>query len=347
MRNKNILFGLFLAYLCIGAGNSSDPIACISEGLGCSKTAELEDYRDFQSVFTTAARETFPIMGPLASLGGTGVVSAFATWSLGSPIYELYGLLKDDGEPVGYFNLHDCIETMDMYFEQIYQDGQVLDAPAAFNAPFDVGFNDNTELTTYNVLCDSQDSQSHVVTYAKVYANDVIYFLNTSHNYSTENSSGTKGVIQGWYDQGTGDIEIGLLTGNYVIDDSTYQCTGWEIVRAFVSGNTETHEFSLKLIRNGVGYDHNIAGYGLSRGEENYFLLKMANDSMDFAQAKYYVIDSETTEAELQALDDNGYATVPSGDTENYNTHLEDITNYIEGDLPTATAIQALDLFSF
>ena len=85
----------------------------------------------------------------------------------------------------------------------------------------------------------------------------------------------------------------------------------------------------------------------VSQGTGNYFLIKMANNTMDFNTAVYYLINAEATYEELQAMDDVGSGSIPAGDTSNYGTQLNSITNYVEGDLPTASQILALDLFSF
>ncbi len=92
---------------------------------------------------------------------------------------------------------------------------------------------------------------------------------------------------------------------------------------------------------------HNVTGYGISQGTDDYFLLKLANDTMVFSQAKYYLMNAEASLADLQAMDDAGSVTVPAGDTKNYNTQLGDIVNYVEGDLPTGSQVLVLDLFSF
>ncbi len=338
MKNKHLLLGLLLISLCIGATDTSNPISCIGEKLGC-KTDEMEAYKGMNAVFVTAAKEVTPVLaGPLASLS---IISFSANWNSGSPIYELYGVLKDGGFD-GYFNFYTFLERVDMYFDQIYKSGEQLEASTAIDAPFDVGFNGITDFTTYDTIFEELNDHSKSITYARVDENEVIYILNVSGD-----SSGDKDVTQGWYNQSTGDLEIGLMKGHYVVDISSPEYTGCEIVRSFISGNTETHMFTLKLIRNGVGYDHNVTGYGISQGTGSYFLMEMANDTMDFNQANYYLINAEASLADLQAMDDAGSATVPEGDTNNYSTQLGNIVNYVESDLPTANEISVLDIFSF
>jgi hypothetical protein len=72
-----------------------------------------------------------------------------------------------------------------------------------------------------------------------------------------------------------------------------------------------------------------------------YFLMNLANNSMDFSTAMYYEFAAENTLAELQAMDSTGSADV-SPNTAAYVAGLP--TNYTSDDLPTTAEAEALDV---
>lgn len=305
--------------------------------VGCKNddsTSTLTGYSGFENAFSEAAKDVAPYFT---------AASSRATWNLGSPIYELYGVLND-GEQVGYFNLYSAMEAAEVYFKMLAEGGTSITA-ATKDSPYDFGYNGNADLSTYDTFHEYESTNNHVVTYARVDANDVIYMLNTSHNTSSS-TIGNKTLIQGKYDQTSGELELNMLMGNYVDYSSDPQYNGWEIVRAYVSGNTNTHTFSLKIVRNGTGYDHNLTGYGVSQGASNYFLIKLANNSMDFGTAVYYSISATATETELQALSDTGSATAAvAGDASSYDSSLP--VNFTSGSIPSGSEMEALDIFTF
>ncbi len=165
--------------------------------------------------------------------------------------------------------------------------------------------------------------------------------LHTSDINQTDNK--TKTVVQGWYDQATQDVTIGMFFANYLDSDDVDpgDPTGWEIVKAYVSGNMESHTFKLKVIRDGTGYDHNIVGYGVSEGEGNYFLMQIANAALEFTDAKYYEFAADATLEELQAMDAAGFDTVPANTTA-YEDNLP--TNYPADELLSQAEMEALDV---
>lgn len=306
-------------------------LCCKNEDNSASK---LPGYSNFENVFTNAAKEVAPYFTASTSR---------ANWHLGSPIYELYGVLND-GEQVGYFNLYSTLESAETYFKMLSEGGTSMTA-ATKNSPYDFGYNGNASLSTYDTFYEYEGTGNHVFTYAMVDDNDVIYMLNTSHN-TTSSTIGNKTIMQGKYDQTSGDLELHMLMGNYVDYSSDPQYNGWELVRAYVSGNTNTHTFTLKIIRNGTGYDHNMTGYGVSQGASNYFLIKLANNSMDFTNPVYYSINGSANETELQALSDTGSATASgAGDASGYDSSLP--ANFTTSDLLSGTEIEALDIFTF
>jgi hypothetical protein len=286
---------------------------------GCNNALNFEGLED---VFYEAAKDTLPTFE-----SNKGIHSkAVTTWDLGDPIYELYGILND-GEPVGYFNVYDLLKGADDRFNALSESGSNIPQQPV-KAPLDVGFNDETDLITYNTYYEySKDNANQ--TFGYVDENDVVYML-----HSRDQGRGEKLIVQGWYDEGTQDVAIGMFMANKVDDD-------WEIVRAFVEGNTEDNEFAIKVIRDGYAYDHNITGYGKSKGSDNYFLMKIANDTMDFSNAVYYTMDAEASISDLQAMDAAGSSS-PVDDSKDYDDKLPDA--YDSDVLPSQSEVDDLDM---
>jgi len=310
-------------------------IICTTLFLGCEEGSSPAGSSLADNLFTEAVKDVAPVFDSGAT--GAGDARATTTWNLGDPIYELYGVLKE-GDPVGYFNLHDTMESADYYFKDLFDSGTAI-TEQSVNAPLDVGFNSQDSKTIYDTLyeygSDGGTDNNNTMTFGRVDENQVVYMLYTSYN---ENSGKNKHIVQGWYDETSGDLEIGMFMANYVESP-----VGWEIVRAFVAGNAVTNTFSLKIIRDGTGYDHNMVGYGISQGTGNYFLMHLANATLNYSLAKYYQFEADAALTALQAMDAAGADTAPA-ETAAYVTELP--ANFTDSDLPDQTETEALNVLS-
>lgn len=308
---------------------------------GCDLAPEFKSLAE--DLFYDAVKKVAPTFTDTTSSG----VSSRATtsWDWGDPIYELYGILLD-GEWGGYFNLYETMQECDRYFSEISESGVVI-TEQQINAPVDVGFNGEAANSTYDTYYEyngddyDEGDQNQTRNFGRV-DGDKIYVLHTSFN---QNDGKSKAVTQGWYDQATGDLEIGIFYANYLdpADQEAHESDGWEIVRAFISGNTEDHTFSLKVIRNGTGYDHNVVGYGISEGSGEYFLMQIANEQLEFTNTKYYEFAADATADEIQAMDAAGSDTV-SANTAGYEDNLP--TNFTPGVLLTESEVEDLNVLN-
>ncbi|MBI9107573.1 MAG: hypothetical protein JEZ04_12575 [Spirochaetales bacterium] len=260
--------------------------------------------------------------------------SRAATWALGSPIYELYGVLKDDGEPVGYFNLYGLMGSADNYFTALSTDSTAITLQEV-SPPTGVELGFAAADQQYNLYREYVSEENSVKTYGRV-DGTIFYMLVAMQRTATGENS--KQVIQGKYDSSTGVLDIRLFYANEV-------GTVWEKGYAFVSGDDDDHQFTMKIIRDGTAYDHNMVGYGISQGA-GYFLMKLANESMVMTGAKYYEFNAESLGlTALQAMDDAGSATVPANTTA-YGTTIEGITPLEADSLPTEAELDALNVFT-
>lgn len=312
---------------------------------GCDLAPKLKSLAE--DLFYSAVEKVAPTF---TSTTSSGISSRAVTdWDHGNPVFELWGVLLKDPENSswsGYFNLYDTMKNCDQYFSDISGSGiEITEQPV--NAPVDVGFNGDAAKSTYDTYyaydgADYDQGDKNKTWNLGRTDGDVIYMLHTSHNL---NGGESKSVVQGWYNQETGELEIGIFYANYVDPDPNTtgeQWEGWEIVRAFIDGNTETHTFSLRIIRDGTGYDFNVTGYGVSEGTDQFFLMKMAHDNLDFSSAVYYEFAANATLSEIQAMDVAGSSTVPSNTTD-YADDLPD--NFTEtDDLLTRTEVDSLDV---
>ena len=242
-------------------------------------------------------------------------------------------MLNESGDRSGYFNMYDLMAVADSYFSELDTSGtaitlQSIDLPAGM----DCGYSSQYDLYhTYDGDANGDGSSSK--TYGRVNGDEYSMLV---VNRNTNGGEDSNSVIQGTYNDSTNEIDITMIYVNTV--DSAY-----EKVRANVTGNTETYQFTLKLIRDGSGYDNNIIGYGISSGTGK-FLLKMAN-SISMDGARFYEFDaSSLDETSLRAMDDAGSATDP-GNT-GYGTNIAAITPFTATDLPTDAQLSGLNIYS-
>jgi len=294
---------------------------------GCagSTTAAITD-----DLILNAVKEVAPLFETTASRA--------ATWDNGGPIYELYGVLKGDGMPVGYFNLYGLMADADDYFTDLATDSTAITLQQV-DPPTGVTLGHTAANSQYNLYRSYEgtgtDAGKSSKTYGRVDGTKFYMLVAMQNTAAGENS---KHVIQGVYDETSGDIDIRMFYANKPTG-------GWEKGYAFVSGNTATHQFTLRVLRDGFAYDHNMVGYGLSQGT-GYFLMKLANNAMVMTNAAYYEFNAASLGiTALQAMDDAGSATVPANTTD-YETALNAVTPLESSSLPDNTALEALNVFT-
>ncbi len=296
---------------------------------GC--TADSGTVTIADDLILTAVQDVAPSFSAAVSRADS---SKAATWALGSPIYELYGVLNAAGTPVGYFNLYDLMASADDYFTALSTTStaitlQQVDPPAGVELGFAAAD------SQYNMYNEYEGEGNSVKTYGRVDGTTYYMLVSAQHTATAENS---KQVIQGKYDSDTGVLDIRMFYANEV-------SSAWEKGYAFVSGDDDDHQFTLKVIRDGTGYDHNMIGYGISQGT-GYFLMKLANNTMDMAAAAYFEFNAASlTLTALQAMDDAGSAAVPANTT-THGTAIEGITPLASDSLPTEAELDALNVFT-
>ncbi|MBN2650877.1 MAG: hypothetical protein JXR63_00740 [Spirochaetales bacterium] len=257
-------------------------------------------------------------------------------WNYGNAIYELHALLVDDAdyEGKGYFNIFDTLRSADELYKSASSIiGSTISKAVA--SPIDFGFETQT-YTKYYIYENSDNTYVRQVFLKETETNVDILCLTTINREGTTSGSKNKSVTQATYNKSSGDVEFGMFMANYVD-------TSWEVVKAYAEGNVNTFTFTTKILRSAAGYSHNIIGKGVS-SETGYFLLKLANNSTDIADGKFYKINSNADVAALQALDIAGFETAElAGDSTGYAAGLPSAYT-METDMLTQQQVQDLVL---
>ena len=99
------------------------------------------------------------------------------------------------------------MQAADSGFANIEQAGTAITAQA-IDATVDVGFNGNAEKTTYDTYAGRTDDLYQTKTFGRVDESNVVYMLHTDAQQAEGKS---KSVVQGWHDQTTGDVAVGVF----------------------------------------------------------------------------------------------------------------------------------------
>jgi hypothetical protein len=305
------------------------------------------------TVLYDATKDVLPSYGAVSTAmvrKTVGIKSADAWGNNGNTLYELYGVLEDDPDTmVGYFNIFDSLKAADMRFSGLMSSGNMI-SQTPVSAP--AGTVTEIGAQTYDMYhktsgVDNGEPGSGSQTYAKR-DGDNLYLLST--NTIDKTGSKTKSVIQGTYNETTGDVVLEMFMANYVFPGHSQGGEGWETVKAHISGNTGTHTFTVNIIRDGSGYDHQITGHGVSQGT-GYFLMKIKDGNhttFDAAADKYYAIDAAAAVADLAAKSaakpDGDPDAAAAGDTAGYAASPSFPTVFPFTQLPDSTGAEALDL---
>lgn len=315
--------------------------ACAMLGLAACSGDSTDDKSGGLSIFSDATEKALPLFTAAGGSGGSGNMMSViaspdpirATWFWGSPIFEFYSMFADDN-PGAYFNLYDELDWADGRFSDAISSGTDI-AAVEVAAPWEVGFNaGDAGLRTYDKRHEYSDSGYFSRTYGRKEGTLYCMLNWTAIDRWSAGGEKSKSIVQAVYDESTGDLKLGMFMANYVDESFPY----WEIVRAYAEGNTGTSLFTLKIIRDGYGYDHNVIGRGKARGAGNYFLLKLRNNGME-APTTFYTFPADASLAVLNAMSDAGSGT-PQGDTEGYAAGLPG--NFTSSDIPTQLEVEGL-----
>ncbi|MBT3182049.1 MAG: hypothetical protein HN337_06035 [Deltaproteobacteria bacterium] len=303
MKTTTILLILFLFIISLGlscadsampdlvAGSSDDGEATtgdeeITELTTVSGTYYTISDTDF---FYTGSLETAPVVTE-----GSGSAQVVKDISVSSElISHMYYALQEYTYPdeEGVIDMHNvyklAFEASNIYENAVYGcddiDEQVIEAPFDFGITqtYDCAGNDGTMSDSYaNGYAIKRDEDT-----GKYYAILTFRWASSEH-----------GVMQGSYDKTTGDILLNMV--EHVDHDESHF-----YVRSYLSGNVVTHEFTFRMITGSIDDSTNytsLAGHGISKGDDNYFLFKAKTHSTD---AKYFCLPAEPTVDELEDMD--------------------------------------------
>lgn len=236
-------------------------------------------------------------------------------WSSGHVLYEIHHLIQEyvderdngiiDGSNM-YKAMHDAGGAVDMAYENC----ELLEEEASFESPFDFG--DELLPDRYNCLLEAENTWGeniYNVSYAVHAVEGGTQIKALLASTTTEPRQQTRQVVQGSYDTETNRI---IVNQAYLVD---YEGDQDYAVRLHIDGNTETGLFKLKLSKGpgaGEGSGIAISGHGYARGDKHYlFRVSTTNYAQDVTAA-WYCFRSETTLAEMQAMDPAGSATIPA-----------------------------------
>ncbi|MBU8869682.1 MAG: hypothetical protein KOO60_02295 [Gemmatimonadales bacterium] len=262
-----------------------------------------------------------------------------AAWDLNGHMFGLYHKLRayDDAIHQGVIGMDNFFKSLHTMEEDLFEAMQYAEAidPTVIEEPYEFGNSDTYEFAA-NVDFAEEDGTTDQYSFAYRLDGDAIHFLVI---YRQEQSEPENKVeicqFQGILNPESGDLELKIVSFVDYVDDE-YYCS----VLNEISGNTETHEFQLRMATSGSGgLDATIVGKGISSGEESYFLIKMdiVDDMGTDLGDRYFVFPSGADEAFIRAMDTDGlaYADLP----DSVNDFAEDVQAlefYVEEDLPTS-----------
>ena len=277
-------------------------------------------------------------VAPYVTETARSVESKAATWNWGSPLYEIYNMLKDGAgdDTVGISNM----------WKALYQAGSFYEELKASSSDFD-------NLTTVSPTWSDADGG------ASANADDFVAMQYQGGTVDTTNDRSFAyrvdgdteyGLITWVVDQGTvttEDDEYGLMQGSFneVTGDVTLNMVAfvemattnpdYYTVRYHITGNMNTHQFTAKLIKfNGGAYRGTIVGAGKNTGDADYMVFKLSdNEGRTDAGYKF---EANLDETEMQAMDDAGTAWASlTDDPDGYKATIDAQTPFDNAELST------------
>jgi predicted small lipoprotein YifL len=256
------------------------------------------------NIFFNAVKNTAPVFMPDPS------AMVAKAWTLGGPVFEMYRMFQEyepDDPNIGLENIYKLVYQAGQFFNDCQSIGTSID-DTLMTSPFPFGRMDNT----YNKVLVQETGDTRGNYFATKKEGTINYGLLSWYIYVSA-AQIERGILQGSYDEGTGDLNIDLVcfvdyTGD-VVNPSKYS------LRTHLEGNAQTHNFS-KLITGkwnyfpeetpGYGYCAWYVGSGVSRGVGNWFLFKVADNNTLAEPGRYFEFPAEASVTTLQGISEDG-----------------------------------------
>lgn len=287
-----------------------------------------------QTAFYSSAVDTTPVIQATTSSASVSALhqpsSLTTDWTSGNPVYEIFNAFQDYQYPedegvIDVSNIYKLLFEAGTQYSTAIDTVAELTTPATITSPFDFG---NTP-RTYSYASDN---------YALEQDGDTTYALLTW--IWDESPKMSYGVIEGSFNQTTGDLELHMV---YLVD---YESENDYCLRTYISGNEKTHQFTLKASKCGAtegSYAISIIGTGISESEsaDDYFLLKIIdNDNLAaYPEGRYYKFSSSADEDDLRAHPIDGFALAEVEDPNNYADTLDTLTFFALDGTDHATSV--------
>lgn len=339
MKGKSYLMVLLCCSLFLFAG-------CGSGGTETGTTGTIAD-----TVFYDDIDQVAPVF---AAAGGTSLSSKSvnAEWAAGNPLYALFNILRefDPETDQGVVDTSNLYKTM---WEGRNFLGNTRTACSTITEqviapPFDFG---NPE-TTYNCAHNTEADDGYDIGGA-IKDLDADGNIIVSSDEGEEEEEGEEseieaaakygifgfvwpgdhneyGVLQGSFDSATDALLVDIAVWVDYADQADY------CYRNDIDGDTETHLFTFRSIVGTIEPEsiNSIVGKGVSQGEGEHFLLKIASTGNE---AKYYCIGADDGETELMAMDAEGSDTVDPNCAD-YQADVDALTMFTADDLACQTS---------
>lgn len=315
---------------------------------GCGKGATETGTSDADLLDTALYNATLEV-APSFTPATDASVSKSPTkeeWQSGSPLYELFYLLRDfnpetDNGVIDTSNLYKTMwESKNFVSSAKWRCGSIVEQ--VISPPFDFGNEDASFNCAYNDV-GREDGYDFGGAMKEVDANGVmiepIDYFKTSYveqqglfgfvwvDLARANPHYEYGSLEGSVNTETGDlsVDIAVWVDYDDVDDYCY--------RNDIDGNSETNEFTLRSAKgNGSGNSqaYSVVGKGISKGEGNYMLFKVNHDG---TTGKYFCIGAEEGEAELKAREEQTGSDTVDANCAEYADAVNDMEHLTADDL--------------
>lgn len=300
---------LTMAFVALAACGSSSGSA---QGGGSGDSGDGFDIPSTETAFYTPATSTTPVIRSAASamlVKSVGVTKVTTAWSSGNPVYEIFNAFREyqfprDEGVIDVSNVYKLLFEAGNNYTSALTEVELLPSPVTIAPPFDFGNTPKTytDASETDALTSDEGTVDAILT----------WIWNESPKMSY-------GVLEGGFNEDTGDLTLDMA---YLVD---YEGPSDYCLRAFISGNDTTHEFTLKLAKFNSGsgaYAISMIGAGVSQSDnpDDYFLLKIIdNDNLaEFPEGRFFRFAASSSETELMAHPVNGYALEDVSDPNGY-----------------------------
>jgi hypothetical protein len=288
-----------------------------------------------------AASQVVPVFASNTTAQALGLSPASRAIAEDSPLYHLWCCLQEydetvDGGQVDGSNIYMFLSDAKKELDAAFGSSDEI-PPTEISAPFDFG-----EAGIYDHAGNREETEGAKITaFGTAYRidGDVAHFLLTSRwdERETDNGSLTLCQIQGFYDQANGDLDLNMT---YLVE---YASGERYIVRSEIVGNETEHSFQMRVgvfgqFTDGTVYGTSFVGAGVSRGENNKFVIRLAQSgsSGELEAARYYVFPGDADMEAIETMDPLGYATaadLPDA-VSNYATTTDGLQLFTYTDVP-------------